>query len=238
MKTSSLGLAFFLLLLGCDTKEQCVADCNGAETDDPSDTADPGDETGAPSLACGELEAEADAFIAANNACETVLDCVMVDAICYGGEGRGPCGTSAISATADRDAWDALQEEMAGECQCGADACGPTVICNAEQQCEVVFGDPGYCESIQQDVQTFLDANRACEVNEDCAAFNSSCFVDECSVVGLRADTNPDDWTQLDTLLGGCEVESGFDGEYCNYVGECGPTIVCGDDGMCTAQFP
>jgi hypothetical protein len=69
----------------------------------------------------------------------------------------------------------------------------------------------------------------------DCTALNSSCHVDECSVVAVNVDTDPEDWATLDGLLGECEAEN--PDAYCNFVGECGPEIRCGDTGRCEAVF-
>ena len=231
MKTTWLtfGLVLLLSTAGCDDKEQCVADCNG-ETGSES-----GSETGnEPAPQCVDANDAATEFIEANRACETLLDCKYADALCYSGDAPSPCGTVALAVTADDDAWNALHGDIEGACEClGAPDCGPGLLCNEAGQCEAHFGDvERYCDSVQGDIETFLDANRACEVDTDCVGVESTCHVDECSVVALNTSASVEDWTQLDTLLAECGPAA-----YCNYVGECGPEIRCSDAGRCEAVF-
>lgn len=243
MKTLSLALALstsILLVAGCDAEEQCVADCQAASsTGTPSDdesgsSGDPADaSTGQGSEICDDVTIDAMAFVEQNKACESVLDCTMVDAICFAG--AEACGSVGVSADADLGQWTELAEMMSGACLCGADPCGASVICNDANECEATWLSPDYCPSIEQDVEAFLAANRACEVDEDCTGLNSGCYVDECSVVAVNVDTNAEDWTTLDGLLGACGVEN--PDAYCNYVGECAPEIRCGDAGQCEAVF-
>ena len=227
----TLGLFFLSLSIACDAKEECIADCGETPTDsngeDSSDTAAP---------LCQDFTDQADAFIDANRACETLLDCVGVDGICYGGGAPSPCGQIAVSANADLSAWALIQEGMAESCECGAALCGSGIMCNAEQQCESTFGAPDFCDNVTRDVETFLAANRSCETDDDCVALDSSCHVDACSVVAVNVGTNPEDWARLDPLLGECQSD-GPPGEWCNYVGECGAAVRCGDEGLCIAEF-
>lgn len=246
----TFGLAASIAVLcGCDTDEQCVADCQsgdstGSTTDD--DTASPGSTGGTSSTSsndssstdastqiCEDATADAVAFVEQNEACETVLDCALVDAICFAG--AEACGSVGVSANTDLSQWNELTEAMNGACQCGADPCGASVMCNADARCEATWLSDDYCPSIAQDIETFLAANRSCKVDEDCTALNSSCHVDECSVVAVNVDTDPEDWATLDGLLGECEAEN--PDAYCNFVGECGPEIRCGDTGQCEAVF-
>ena len=247
MKTLSHALALtasLLLLPGCDAEEQCVADCQaesstGSSTGTPADdesssTEDPADEsTGQGSQICDEITAEAMAFVDQNKACETVLDCTLINAICFAG--AEACGSVALSADANLAEWGEYEAMMSGSCQCGADPCGASVMCNEANECEATWLSPDYCPSIEQDIQTFLAANRACEVDEDCMALASSCYVDECSIVAVNVDTNADDWATLDGLLGQCDAED--PDSVCNFVGDCGPEIRCGDAGQCEAVF-
>jgi len=122
------------------------------------------------------------------------------------------------------------------EGQCGTDPCGAAVMCNEEQQCETEFGSGAFCPSIERDVQTFLEVNSTCEVDEDCVQLGSSCFVNNsCSGVVVNVDTNPGDWQQLDQLLGSCAQETSAD--YCNVVGDCGFPSRCSEAGRCEVVF-
>ncbi len=238
----TIGLSVALLGVACDSKEQCVADCDSqgssgstsaGESGSGSDEGTDGS-SGGGSLQCDEHAANVSQFVEENGDCETVLDCVEVEAICYSGV-ESPCGLVGLSASADLDAWESVYGELTSNCECeGANACGSVVMCNDEQQCESSFGDEAYCPSIEQDVQTFLAANRECTVDEDCVALESICYVDDCSVVAVNVDTDAADWERLDQLLWDCDVPAE---SVCNFVGECGPTIGCGDDGQCEAVF-
>lgn len=238
MKTYAFALGLLLTTtIACDAKEECIADCgDSSSTGSPSQTeTTAGDDSssGGPTAACEEPAAAADAFVEANRSCETVLDCVLVDGICY--PNSGPCGTVALSADADTSTWDALSNDLAEACECGANPCGSAAMCTDEGQCEAVFFSDAYCPSIERDVQTFLAANRVCETDDDCVAVESTCHVDECSVVALNVDANTDDWRTLDETLWSCDTEE--DEQWCNFVGDCGADIRCGDDGLCTAVF-
>jgi len=238
----TLGLTVALLGVACDSEEQCVADCDsqgssgststggsGSSSDEGTDSS-----SGGESPQCEGSENNVALFIEENRDCETVLDCVSVDGICYGG-GESVCGAIALSSSADLDAWETIYGELTSNCECeGADPCGSVVMCNDAQQCESSFGDEAYCPSIEQDMQTFLAANRACEVDDDCMALKSTCYVDECSVVAVNVDTDASDWARLDELLRQCDVPAE---SVCNFVGECGPDIGCGDNGQCEAVF-
>ncbi|MGH1342472.1 MAG: hypothetical protein ACRBN8_13010 [Nannocystales bacterium] len=158
------------------------------------------------------------------------MDCVELSALCY----RGPaaaCGNIGISANADLDAWDAVYGEWTSSCECeGADPCGSELLCNEQRECEAVFGGQAFCTSAALDVEAFLAANRACEVDDDCVQLQSTCHVDDCSVVVVSVDTDPQDWERLDSRLRRCQTDPE---EVCNYVGECGAQHRCNDAGLC-----
>ncbi|MBV1858727.1 MAG: hypothetical protein KUG77_09975 [Nannocystaceae bacterium] len=237
----SFGLTVSLLGLACDSKEQCVADCGGQGSSESSSGGDSGEtseaesSSGGASLLCEQHRDDATAFIEQNRECQTVLDCIEVDGLCYAGDVSNPCGSVGLSADADLVAWQGLAGEMSDNCECDAgDPCGSAVMCNDEQQCESSFGSEAYCPSIERDVETFLAANRACEVDEDCTQLDATCYVDECSVVAVNTDTSVEDWTRLDEELRLCD--GGAD-ELCNFVGDCGAGIRCGEAGECVAEF-
>lgn len=235
-----LGLAAALLGVACDSKEQCVADCNGqGSSGEPQDTSsDDGSDSGSggDSLVCGEAREEATEFIEQNRDCQTVLDCVAVDGLCYDGDISNQCGTLGLSVNADMEAWQAIADDMSEACPCGGDACGPTLLCNDEQQCETDFGSGDFCPSIARDVDTFLAANRGCEVDEDCTQIGSNCYVDNgCFGVVVNVDTSREDWQQLDQMLESCALETST--EYCNYVGDCQFPSRCSDAGQCEIVF-
>lgn len=231
MKNALLTLGFVLALpgLACDSEEQCVADCDaqGSSGQNP-DTGSGG--SGGASLVCGEARDEATEFVQENRDCETVLDCVSADGICYQGDVSNPCGTLALSVEADLGAWQTIVNEMSSECPCSAAACGPTLMCNAAQQCEATFGSEEFCPNIARDVETFLASSRACEVDDDCMQLPSTCRVDDCSVVAVNVNTDPEDWAQLDNTLWGCGFD---DAALCNFVGDCGAEHRCSDAGFC-----
>ncbi len=244
MKTLSLRLSLVLLTgtAACDPKEQCVADCDSQGATD-SDTDPVATETNADSetedienpAMCDGFTQEATLFVEENRACETLLDCVAVDGICYGGPVSNPCGTIAISADADQSAWQDIAADLAGSCQCGANACGSVIMCNEAQQCEASFGSQDFCPSIERDVQTYLAANRACETDEDCTLVASSCHVDDCNGVALNVDASQEDWTTLDEALFACSVDGPAE---CNFVGDCGVDVGCSDAGQCEVTNP
>ena len=225
-----VGLLFaasaLLFSIACGTKERCVADCDAE--------AEPGNPSAPQSLSCEDARDDATAFVQANRACETVLDCTAVDGICYGGDDvANPCGTIGVSKDADFAAWEPILDEMRGECECGAAACGPTLICNEQSECEAVFGDQErICDSIAADVQAYLDQYNTCEVDEDCIQYDSTCVVnDGCSAV-MNAEASAEDWSRLDGLLRDCANDAAE--PYCNYNGDCASeSIVCSDEGRC-----
>lgn len=233
MKPIGLLLATFALVFStaCSTKERCVADCD-AEAEAESE---PGDPSAPQSLACEDARDEATAFVQANRACETVLDCTALDGICYGGgDVPNPCGAIGVSKDADVAAWEEIRDEMQGECECGAAACGPALICNEANECEAVFGDQQrICDSLAADAQAYLDEFNTCEVDADCLPYASSCVVnDGCAGVWLNAESSAEDWAQLDNALLECRT----DGTYCNYVGECANDVMCSDEGRCVIR--
>lgn len=248
MKTHRLPMVLFgslVLAVGCDAEEQCVADCRtssstsasgeaeSGSTVDTGDESTSGDSTGGDAQVCADVTAEAMAFIEANKACQSVLDCTLANSICF--SGAEACGSVGVSADADLEQWAEYAEMMSGTCLCGSDPCGASEFCNELDQCEASWLSPDYCPSIAQDTMEFLAANRACEVDEDCTALVSGCDFDECSAVAVNVDTNADDWATLDGLLSSCALE---DESYCNLVGECAPQIRCGDGGECEALSP
>lgn len=245
MKTFCLrfSLAVAITFTACDPKEQCVADCDSESATEPGGTeTDTSGESESESesgttqdvAACQDHRDEATLFVEQNRACQTVLDCVSADAICYDGPISNPCGAVGLSAEADMTVWQTIGSNLADACECGANACGSALMCNDAQQCESVFGSEAYCPSIERDAQTFLAANRACDTDDDCVELPSMCYVDECSIVAVNVDTNPEDWARLDQALWECSV----DGEMgCNFVGECGPSLSCSDEGQCIATF-
>ena len=237
MKTYAftLGLLLLPLTTACDAKEECIADCGGTDVgtgSSESGTNEESSSSGGAAVSCEVPTEAADAFVEANRACETLLDCTSVLGLCY--PNAGDCGAVALSTDADLAEWEAIDAELSDACPCGADPCGAREMCNDAQQCEAVFLSDAYCPSVERDIQTFLDANRACDTDEDCVAVDSTCYVDECSVVALNVDASAQDWQTLDGALASCDLE---EGNLCNYVGECAPAIRCGDDGQCIAEF-
>jgi hypothetical protein len=230
----TLGLA---TVGACDSKEQCVADCDATAGDatagdDPSGGST--DDTGV-SLECSDNTDAATMFIEQNNACDTMLDCTQRDSICYNGPLDGPCGAVGLSVNADFDAWAELMADLES-CECGAAACGSDVMCNDQGRCVSFLFSEDYCPNVERDIETFLAGNRSCETAADCKFVESTCHVDDCSGVALNVDADVEGWTRLDAALGGCEVEGGEPGQYCNYVGACAFEIICTDQGQCAAQ--
>lgn len=222
------AVALIGLLVSCTQKNECIGDCSGAST---SQQVTP---------ACAQATDLATEFITQNDACETVLDCVSADAICYRGTASGACGSVALSASADLDAWAGLEAQLQQTCECGAPLCGAALMCSDAGQCNEIFGDDlTYCQSILRDVHTFLDAHRTCTTAADCVFAMSTCYVDECYGVALAVDTNLDDWKTLDSALAECDLPNVEMGQpvYCNVVGDCGASIDC-VSGQCTAMFP
>jgi hypothetical protein len=230
----TLGLA--CTVGACDSKGQCIADCDAADDDSGDDSSGGStDDTGV-SLECSDNTDAATMFIEQNRACDTVLDCTQRDAFCYDGPLDRPCGAVGLSVNADFDAW---AELMAGleSCECGAPACGSDVMCNDQGQCVSLLFSEDYCPSVERDIETFLAANRSCETTADCKFVESTCHVDDCSGVALNIDADVQGWTRLDAALGECELNEGGElGRYCNYVGECGFEIICTEQGQCAAQ--
>lgn len=179
---------------------------------------------------CAEASEDATEFIEQNRACQTLLDCVFLDGYCYQGELSRPCGTLSASKSADLGAWQTIADEMEASCECLAEECGAATMCNDLQQCEAVFSSEAFCPSVARDVETFLAANRTCELDSDCMQLASTCYVDDCSVVAVNVDTDPADWAQLDGALWECDPEAGT---LCNFVGECGVQHRCSDAGVC-----
>ena len=222
------AVALIGLLVSCSQKNECIADCGEAST---------GPQV---SPACAQATELATEFIDANNGCETLLDCVAADGICYRGPASGACGTVALSASADLDAWSGLEAQLQQTCECGAPLCGGGTMCSDAGQCQEIFGDDAtYCESVFRDVHTFLDAHRACKTAADCVFAMSTCYVDECSGVAVSSDTNLDDWKRLDATLAECDLPDRQTDQphYCNFVGDCGASMDC-VAGSCTAMFP
>ena len=240
MKSAVLRLLILvpLLSIACDAQDQCVADCDTvAGSAGSSGSSGAAGSSGTPTtdgaLVCADVRDEATAFILQNRDCETVLDCVAVVSFCYEGEVSSTCGEFGASANYDMDAWQAISDDLDAACgECGANPCGSPVMCNDAQECEAVFSSPEYCPSIARDIETFLEANAACEVDEDCKELPSSCHVNnECSGVIVNVDTSAEDWQQLDQTLQLDCSGSGF----CNLVGDCGVQPRCSDDGLCVA---
>ncbi len=84
---------------------------------------------------CEAATEAATAFIDANSACEDASDCVPLDGVCYGGN---TCGSIAVSADHDADAWMEIQAALEGACECGADPCGASIAC-VDNRCEMQF---------------------------------------------------------------------------------------------------
>ncbi|MGH1347995.1 MAG: hypothetical protein ACRBN8_40950 [Nannocystales bacterium] len=236
----TLGLTAALLVVACGSQEQCVADCDArGSTGTPVETSSTGEPTtGEPSTgdvesaACREATEAATEFIEQNRECETLLDCDVVSGLCYSGPAPNVCGGLGVAVDADLGVWEPLEEAMLESCQCGADPCGAVPMCD-DNQCQSSFGAGNYCPSVEEDVQTFLAAHRACEFDEDCMQLTSTCYVDDCSVVAVNVETDPADWARLDDALRGCDlpVET-----YCNFVGDCGVEVRCGESGQCEAN--
>lgn len=214
--------------LACDRVDQCVADCDSATATDgiPSGSS--------ASSECIDNTEAATMFIAQNRDCETVLDCVRADGVCYAGALAGPCGEVGLAATAAVESWTELANDLEGSCECGAPECGADLMCNDTAQCETALFSQAYCPSIARDVQTFLAANKSCNTAADCRFAESICHVDDCSGVVLNTSANADDWARLDGLLWGCE-ETPKDPQFCNFVGECAFEVVCSPEGQCSA---
>jgi hypothetical protein len=86
--------------------------------------------------ACQAATDAAALFIQANMACETADDCVELDGFCYG---PATCGSIAVSAAHDADAWMEIQTALEGACECGADPCGASPAC-VDNQCVMQLG--------------------------------------------------------------------------------------------------
>lgn len=231
-----LGCVGALAVTGCDPKAKCVADCDTSDIMDESSGSgsESGSESGSPGNLCEATESEAEAFLMSNRQCETHDDCVLAGAICYQGEGRGQCGDVALSADADRAQWDALHGVLEGCGECGANACGATAICNVEGICEAqLFGPEVDCALAEQEVERFLDENRACDGDEDCVYVDKGCYdgpLAECVAISLNADADLDVWNELQAPLGDCGHECGGN--------DCGASTRCGPEGLCEAVFP
>ncbi len=224
-----MNIAYLLILLtlgvaasvvACDKPDQCVADCEAATGSGTSSQ-------------CQDHTEAATQFIQENNSCETLLDCVHADGICYQGPLAGPCGGVGLSADADLNAWADLSDDLEQSCECGAPACGSGIMCNDEGTCELFVFSEDHCPSVQRDIATFLAANRSCQTDADCQAVLSTCHVDCCVYVAVNTDTNVEDWQRLDKALANCEKEAPG---YCNVVGDCAFPVVCGSQGECVVE--
>lgn len=237
-----LGLKHVLILsliastAGCVLDDKCVADCDtmGANDSGSSSEGDPsGDSTsnGVPGTCESNTEA-ASAFIEANRQCQSVLDCFMVDSICYQGPLNGPCGAVGISADADLEQWNELHDALSG-CECGAAACGSSLMCTDEGLCDAVLFSDDQCASYDRDVESFLDQNRACETDADCQLAPALCYGGPeaaCGTIALNTAADLEDWELLDGYLGLCVESCGAD--------PCGASVSCGPEGLCVAAFP
>lgn len=85
--------------------------------------------------ACEAANVAADVFIEDNSACEDAGDCVALDGLCVDG---ATCGSIAVNANHDADAWMEIQAALEGACECGADPCGASIEC-VDNRCEMVF---------------------------------------------------------------------------------------------------
>lgn len=238
-----LVLALLTSIGGCDLGDKCIADCDsaGQGSGSSSDSAGPtgsgsdgsgsdgsGGSSGAPASCQSNTDA-AQAFIEDNRACTTVLDCVSVNSICYQGPLDGPCGSVALSADADLEAWDQLHTELEG-CECGANACGSTTVCNDQGLCENVLGLGDVCESYEQDAQTFINENRGCTTDAECILVQADCYLGPeraCTAIPLNTSADLDDWETLHDYLESCE-------ENCGGL-DCLPPISCSPEGLCVA---
>lgn len=240
-----LGLNHVLILsliasaAGCDFGDKCIADCDtggGNESGSSSDGNEPGESSGGDTTTAGPVTCEstavANAFIEANRQCNSVLDCVSVNAICYQGPLERPCGSVALSADADFGAWTEIHDDLAECGECGGPACGSTLMCTDEGQCEAVFFADDLCESYQRDAENFLAENQACETDDDCVLVAAECYMDpsnQCGSVGLNTSANQDDWATLMGYLQSCLGECP--------VNDCEAPVACGPEGVCITTF-
>ncbi len=238
--TTFLTLALCLPAAGCDSKDECIADCSPADSESgttetsggSSDASGSGSSTGLPA-SCEDDAMLAAEFLAQNRDCESSLDCMQLDAICYPGADRGPCGGIAVSKDADADAWNEVHGRLQSCETCGADPCGSTVMCTDAGQCESVLFSDAYCPSIERDIETFLANNRACETADDCQGVDKGCYSAEasaCTLVGLNTSADLEDWEELSGAFMGCA-------DTCDSP-ECGARVECSPQGQCTAVFP
>ncbi len=237
--TSTASLLALLLAAGCDPKDQCISDCDGAaNTEGSTGMGSTSDETGSsqgsdtePSAACIDATDEADAFVEANRACTTHSDCQLIDAICY--PGAQDCGAVGVAVGADPSAWEAIGQQLGSACMCGANSCGSTAVCTEEGICEAQFGtDAAQCINAQTEVEQFLADNRACETPDDCQYADKGCYNGPgtaCVGMGLRADADLDVWDSFTADLSVCGGDCGGN--------ECGASIDCVDN-LCVAVFP
>lgn len=183
------------------------------------------------SAACEKATAEAATWVSANRACTYVTDCTQLDALCFRGEGAGTCGTVAVSADADVEAWTELHDALSG-CGCGAAACGEWVACGDEGQCVGIGPAGDICPEVSRDAGDFIAANRTCSTNEDCQLVTADCYMgpeQACAEIALNVDADFQTWAELNTLLGQCGPCGGS---------ACGATAECGPTGSCGAVFP
>lgn len=107
--------------------------------DPPHGWGDCGDPGAPPACACintcALAQQEGDSFLADDLPCESVSDCVLVDAVCYAGN---TCGSVAVN-KANAEGWGDIEGNL-GELGCcaGADPCGASVACE-DQRCVVQF---------------------------------------------------------------------------------------------------
>ncbi|MEM9457336.1 MAG: hypothetical protein AAGF11_24365 [Myxococcota bacterium] len=221
---------------GCDFGDKCVADCEtagGNESGSSSDGNEPGESSDGDTTTAGpgtcESTATAEAFIEANRQCSSVLDCVVVEAICYQGPYR-PCSSVGLSADADLDAWTEIHDDLAECGECGGPACGSALMCTDEGECQATFGTNDPCVSYERDADAFLADNQACETDADCMLAPAECYTgNSCGVVALNNSADLSDWDTLLGYLQSCTEICGAD--------PCAATASCGPEGVCVATL-
>jgi hypothetical protein len=88
------------------------------------------DQSGGDAPACMDVVANANAFIASNNACTNDEDCGSFNGFCFPG---ATCGGVAVNVDADESQWNAIHDGLEAECSpCGADPCGACSVCDGD----------------------------------------------------------------------------------------------------------
>ncbi|MGH1340874.1 MAG: hypothetical protein ACRBN8_04950 [Nannocystales bacterium] len=232
-----LGLTLFLLtsLSGCDSKENCIANCEDGSSSGSEGTADL--PTGGGGLSCEEAIVTAEQFIEAHRSCETMLDCEVSDRnVCFPPAVIPGAVALSLDGNPQEEEWAEIREGLADACPC-EDPVSAGSFCNAAKECEAFNAETGrdqFCGSLLGDVETFLAANTGCTIDSDCMAVDSSCYVDDCSITALSVEADTLEWARLDDAGFGCSFGDA-PGAGCNYVGECDAGVECSDQGVCVA---